>query len=135
MDTARSRTDDPPARRLPRWVAPAVLLAIVVALAPLWWQVTAPPTLTTARPWRDAAGTLLVPADALRPPGPQGRVEAAGPASLFVVRDGVARLTRVQLGAVHGSAVEVRAGLEEAALLVANPPRGLEDAHRVVARP
>ncbi len=135
MDTARSGTDTAPARRLRRWLAPALLLAIVGGLAPLWWQVTAPPTLATARPWRDAAGRLLVPAAALRPPGPLGRVEPAGTASLFVVRNGVAHLTRVQLGTIGADSAEVRGGLEDAALLIANPPQGLEDWHRVVARP
>ena len=134
MLAARSRQDDAKHARVPRWLAPALLLAIVAGLAPLWWQVTAPPKLATARPWRDGAGALLVPAAAVRPQGPQGRLQAAGPANLFVVRDGVARLTRVQLGAVRADGVEVRAGLEDAALLVANPPIGLEDLHRVAVK-
>jgi hypothetical protein len=134
MAAARSRTDPPfPARG--RWLAPALLLAIVAGLAPLWWEVTAPPLLTIVRPRRDAAGALLVPAAALRPPRPLEQVAASGPASVFVVRDGVARLTPVRLGALHGEAVEVREGLEETALVVANPPRGLEDRHRVTVKP
>ena len=76
----------------------------------------------------------MIPVAAVRPSGPQGRLEAAGAANLFVVRDGIARLTRVQLGALHDEAVEVRDGLEDAALVVANPPRGLEDRHRVSVR-
>jgi len=40
----------------------------------------------------------------------------------------------VRLGAGHGDSVEVREGLEESALVVANPPRGLEDRHRVAIR-
>ena len=111
-----------------------MLLAIVGALAPLWWEVTAPPILAAIQPWRDAAGTLMVPAAAVRPPSPLSRVEAAASATLFVVKDGVARQTVVQLGALRDSAVEVRAGLEDAALVVANPPRGLEDMHRVAVR-
>lgn len=134
MAAARSRTDMPPSARA-RWLAPALLLAIVAGLAPLWWEVTAPPLLATVRPRRDAAGALLVPAASLRPAGALGQVAASGPASLFVVRDGVARLTPVRLGALHGEAVEVREGLEETALVVANPPRGLEDRHRVAVRP
>jgi len=120
-----------------RWVAPALLFAIVVGLAPLWWEVTAPPILLTARPWRDTAGTLLVPTAAVRPPGPglNGRLVTAGTATVFVIQDGVARLTPVRLGVVGAEAVEIRDGLAEAALIVANPPRGLEDRHRVVARP
>ena len=77
---------------------------------------------------------LMVPVASVRPSAPQGRLEAAGAANLFVVRDGIARLTRVQLGALHDGAVEVRDGLEDAALVVANPPRGLEDRHRVGTR-
>ncbi len=133
MAPARSRTDmQAPARA--RWLAPALLLAIVAGLAPLWWEVTAPPLLATVRPRRDPAGALLVPAAALRPSGPLGKLVAAGPATLFVVRDGVARLTPVRLGALHGEAVEVREGLEDTALVIANPPRGLEDRHRVAVR-
>ncbi len=134
MQGAVSPPDEVRSRRLPRWLAPVLLLAIVAGLAPLWWEVTAPPTLATAKPWRDATGTLMVPVAAVRPFGPQGKLEAAGAANLFVVRDGVARLTRIQLGAVHESAVEVRDGLEDAALVVANPPRGLEDRHRIAVR-
>jgi len=134
MAAARSRADTQfPARA--RWLAPALLLAIVAGLAPLWWEVTAPPVLATVRPRRDSTGALLVPTAALRPPGPLGHLVPAGPASLFVVRDGVARLTRVRLGALHGDAVEVHEGLEETALVVANPPRGLEDRHRVAVQP
>ena len=66
--------------------------------------------------------------------GPQGKLEAAGAANLFVVRDGMVRLTRIQLGAMHDGAIEVRDGLEDAALVVANPPRGLEDRHRIGVR-
>lgn len=134
MATARSRTDTLfPARA--RWLAPALLLAIVAGLAPLWWEVTAPPLLTVIRPRRDASGALLVPAAALRPPTPLGQLAQAGPANLFVVRDGVVRLTPVRLGALYGEAFEVRKGLEETALVVANPPRGLVDQHRVAVRP
>ena len=133
MQKAGSRPDDRRSR-LPRWLAPALLLSIAAGLAPLWWEVTAPPSLAVARPWRDPAGTLMVPAAAVRPRGQHGRVEAAGVASLFVVRDGVAVLTRVELGAVRADGVEVRGGLEDAALLVADPPRGLEDRHREIGR-
>ena len=134
MHRAGSPPDKAHPPRLPRWLAPAVLLAIVAGLAPLLWEVTAPPNLATAKPWRDATGSLMVPAAAVRAFGPQGKLEAAGAANLFVVRDGVARLTRVQLGALHDGAIEVRGGLEDAALVVADPPRGLEDRHRVGAR-
>ncbi len=134
MAAARSRADTQLPTRA-RWLAPALLLALVAGLAPLWWEVTAPPLLAVVRPRRDATGALLVPAAALRPPGPLGQLAPAGPASLFVVRDGVARLTPVRLGALHGEAAEVREGLEETALVVANPPRGLEDRHRVAVRP
>ncbi len=131
----RTGADDTPALRFPRWVAPALLLAIAAGLAPLWWEVTSPPVLATARPWRDTAGVLLVSADAVRAQGPQGRLQAPGPANLFVIKNGVARLTPVRLGALRDGAVEVREGLEEAAVVVANPPRGLEDRHRVAVRP
>jgi hypothetical protein len=132
MAAARSRPD-PPAPLRYRWVAPALLLAIVVGLAPLWWEVTAPPELSTVQARKDPGGALLVPAAALRPSAPLARLEEAGEAVLFVVRDGVARLTRVRLGAMRDDAVEVREGLDEAALVLANPPRGLEDRHRVRA--
>jgi hypothetical protein len=132
MAAARSRPD-PSAPLRHRWVAPALLLAIVLGLAPLWWEVTAPPELSTVQARRDAGGALLVPAAALRPPGHLARVEEAGEAVLFVVRDGVARLTRVRLGARRDDAVEVREGLEDTAMVLANPPRGLEDRHRVKA--
>ena len=132
------RAGSPPAKvrppRFPRWLAPALLLAIVIGLAPLWWEVTAPPNLATAKPWRDATGNLMVPAAAVRAFGPQGKLKAAGAANLFVVRDGMVRLTRIQLGAMHDGAIEVRDGLEDAALVVANPPRGLEDRHRIGVR-
>ena len=134
MRDAGSRPAETRPPRFPRWLAPALLLAIVAGLAPLWWEVTAPLTLATTKPWRDAAGILMVPVASVRPSAPQGRLEAAGAANLFVVRDGIARLTRVQLGALHDAAVEVRDGLEDAALVVANPPRGLEDRHRVGVR-
>ncbi len=134
MRVAGSRPDASPQLRLPRWVAPVLLLVIVAGLAPLWWEVTAPPTLTVATPWRDPAGTLMVPTAALRPRGHQGRIEASGVASLFVVRNGVAVLTRVELGGLRADGVEVRHGLEDAALLIADPPRGLEDRHRISAR-
>ena len=134
MHGAGSPPDEARPRRFPRRLAPALLLAIVAGLAPLWWEVTAPPTLVIAKPWRDATGSLMVPAAAVRAFGPQGKLEAAGAANLFVVRDGVARLTRIQLGALHDGVVEVRGGLEDAALVVANPPRGLEDRHRVGMR-
>ncbi len=131
MQPARSR----PAPAL-RWLAPVLLLAIVIGLAPLWWQVTAPPILATARPWRDGSGVLRVPFAAVRPvgPGPDRKLVAAGPANVFVIEDGVARLTPVHLGAVEAQSVEIRDGLADAALIIANPPRGLEDRHRVVPK-
>ena len=86
---------------------------------------SAPARTTVPRPTR---------ATTLRPPLPASRVEAPGVANLFVVRDGLARITRVQLGTMHGGVVEVRGGLEEAAVLVANPPFGLENMHRVTAK-
>ncbi|MCC6720185.1 MAG: hypothetical protein IT555_20090, partial [Acetobacteraceae bacterium] len=135
MPTVRARPDTEAAPRLRRWLAPALLLAIAAALAPLWWRATAPPTLATVRPWRDPAGRLLVPATSLRPPFPARRVEAPGAATLFVLRDGRARITRVQLGTLHGGVAEVRAGLDDTALLIAAPPFGLEDMHPVTAKP
>ena len=93
------RPDDvPPPPRLLRWAAPALLLAIALGLSPLWWAATAPPHLPVVAAKRDARGTLLVPTTALRPPSPHARLEPAGPATLFVVRDGRAHLTPVRLG-------------------------------------
>jgi len=135
MHKARSGAGDIPAPRFPRWAAPALLLVIAAGLAPLWWEVTSPPLLAIALPWRDAAGVLLVPADAVRAQGPQGRLAAPGPGNVFVIKNGVARLTRVRLGVLRDGAVEVHEGLEESAVVVANPPRGLEDRHRVAVRP
>lgn len=134
MVSARSRPDPLLPLRY-RWLAPVLLLAILAGLGPLWWKATAPPELAVAKPWRDPGGTLLVPQAAVRPPGPAGRVEAAGPATVFVVRDGRALATRVRLGDVRADAVEVREGLAEAAFVVANPPVGLEDRHRVLVKP
>ena len=134
MTGARSRADFPSLLRH-RWIAPVLLLAIAAGLGPVWWEMTAPPVLPVVHPWRDAAGALLVPSDAVRPQGRGGRVEPAAPASLFVVQDGLARLTPVRLGAVRPDAVEVREGLAEAAQVVVNPPRSLEDRHRVAIRP
>src|SRR5687768_11232591 len=109
MAAARSLPVSSVLRRY-RWLAPVLLLAIVAGLAPLWWEVTAPPVLATVRPWRDAAGVLLLPSASVRPPGPLGRVEPAGAASVFVIHDGVARLVPVRLGAVRADAVEVHEG-------------------------
>ena len=126
------RPDDvPPPPRLLRWAAPALLLAIAVGLSPLWWAATAPPHLPVVAAQRDARGTLLVPTTALRPPSPHARLEPAGPATLFVVRDGRAHLTPVRLGQLHPTTAEVRDGLDDATPIVANPPRGLENRHRI----
>lgn len=129
MPQARSR----PAAAL-RWLAPALLLGIAGGLAPLWWEVTAPPHIVTARPWRDAQGALLVPAAAVRPAGAGAReIVASGEGVVFVLERGVVRVTRVRLGAVSHDVVEIAGGLAEQVLIAANPPRGLEDRHRVAA--
>jgi len=122
---------DIPPPRVPRWLAPAVLLAIATGLSPLWWAATAPPSLPVVTVERGASGNLLVPSTALRPPGPLARLEPAGAAAVFVVRDGRAHLTPVRLGDVHPPTAEIREGLDDAARVVANPPRGLEDRHRI----
>jgi hypothetical protein len=126
----------PPSPRLPpprlmRWIAPALLLLIAAGLSPLWWAATAPPHLPVIAMQRDAGGTLLVPTSALRPPSPHARLEAAGLAAVFVVRDGRAHLTPIRLGKLHPTTAEVHDGLDGAARIVANPPRGLEDRHRI----
>lgn len=129
---ALPRPDDvPPPPRLLRWAAPALLLAIAVGLSPLWWAATAPPNLPVIAAQRDARGTLLVPTSALRPPGPHARLEPAGPATIFVVRDGRAHLTPIRLGQLHPTTAEVRDGLDPTARIIANPPRGLENRHRI----
>lgn len=126
------RPDDvPPPPRLLRWVAPALLLAIAVGLSPLWWAATAPPHLPVIAAQRDARGTLLVPTSALRPPSPHARLEPAGPATIFVVRDGRAHLTPIRLGQLLPTTAEVRDGLDASARIIANPPRGLENRHRI----
>lgn len=114
-----------------RWLAPALLLAIAAGLSPLWWAATAPPHLPVIATQRNADGTLLVPTSALRPPSPHARLEPAGPATVFVVRDGRAHLTPIRLGNLHPTTAEVRHGLDDTARIIANPPRGLENRHRI----
>ena len=94
---------------------------------------TAPPAVGTARPWRDAGGALVVPRASVRNMPPNNGLPG-GP-HVFRVEDGVVRRIRVELGTIHPDSVEIRAGLAEGVVIAANPPRGLEDRHRVVVRP
>lgn len=131
MATPRAHDVVPTPPRVLRWAAPALLLSIAAGLSPLWWAATAPPQLPVIATQRDANGTLMVPTTALRPPSPHARLEPAGPAAIFVVRDGRAHLTPVRLGQLHPTTAEVRDGLDDATHIVANPPRGLENRHRI----
>jgi RND family efflux transporter MFP subunit len=67
--------------------------------------------------------TLLVPTTALRR---HGQVT-----SVFVVRDGIARLRLVQAGPVGPTGVDVLAGVEAGELIVTSPPPGLVDGSSV----
>ena len=82
----------------------------------------------------ERADALLVPAGAVRHGAPQGG--RAGPAYVFRVLDGKARRTAVETGAVGEARIEIRAGLDAADLVLADPPDGLADgrAVRVEAR-
>ena len=115
-----------------RWLAP-VLLLLGAVLGMVWWEVTAPPPIGVAHPWHDGSGALLVPYSAVR------NVDAdrglPGPPYVFVIVGGMVRRTPVRLGVVTTETIEIRDGLDTDALIAANPPRGLEDRHKVLLRP
>ncbi|MCC6718256.1 MAG: efflux RND transporter periplasmic adaptor subunit [Acetobacteraceae bacterium] len=77
-------------------------------------------------------GALLVPPTAVRHAPPRGG--RPGAAHVFRVVDGHARLTPVELGAAGPAAIEIRAGLADGAVLVADPPAGLADGQAVVGQ-
>ncbi len=78
----------------------------------------------------ERADALLVPATAVRHAAPQGG--RPGPAHVFRLVDGHARRTPVELGAARTASIEICAGLEEGAMLVANPPATLADGDPVL---
>jgi len=62
---------------------------------------------------------------------PEAVVDRGGHRVAFVVRQGVASETRVELGGTMGDMVEVRQGLAVGDRVVLNPPEGLKDGARV----
>lgn len=62
---------------------------------------------------------------------PEAVVNRRGRRVAFVVRQGVAWETRVELGGAMGDMVEVRQGLASGDRIVLNPPEGLKDGARV----
>lgn len=52
----------------------------------------------------------------------------------FVVQGGNARLQKVQVGHLNGTAAEIKSGLEKGALVVVHPPDALEEGKSVKAR-
>lgn len=76
--------------------------------------------------WTDDAA-LTVPAGALFRNGTEGW-------ALFVVRDGIAQLTPVQVAANNGLAAAIAEGVAEGDPIVLYPPAGLEDGQTVAKR-